>query len=219
MWQGGPPDVPPFPFGRVAHGHPLSTRLGAAPRLPGGALGQGRTAHRAPAFPRLSPSQGAPGDQQGQVSSVQYSGLSPTPLHATVRVGVCPRGAAWSPERPGDGGYGEVSPPVPRQRHTGPSVPEDSSLVTSTGPARDSGHEEPQPHLAERQNPREPSVPQGTSAELFHLLPSSSSPDSAPAPEAPEGGQCPELPPGSLSSTEGRGSGRHGPSGTTGGRS
>ena len=73
--------------------------------------------------------------------------------------GVCPGEAARGPERPGGVRCGEVSPPVPQRRHTGPIVPVDSSLVTSTGPAGDAGHAEPQPHLAERQNPREPSVP------------------------------------------------------------
>lgn len=154
MWQRGPPDAPSFPFRRVA------------PRLPGGEPGDRQDlAHRAPAFSCPSPSQGALETQQGQASSVAHS---PT---GHGQGGVCPGGAARGPERPGGARCGEVSPPVPKRRHTGPSVPVDSSPVTGTGPARDTGHTESQPHLAERQNPREPSVPRASaSAELFHVL-------------------------------------------------
>lgn len=47
-------------------------------------------------------------------------------------------------------------------------------------------------------------------------LPSSSSPDSAPAPEAPKGGQCPELPQAASAAQKEEGRADTGHQGTTG---
>lgn len=172
----------PSPLGGWPAGIHLCTRL------PGAGAGAGQGLHTGHLLSPITPLPRGPWSPSRTSELCPGCELRPTPLHGMVR------GAAWGPERPGDRGCGEASPPVPRQQHTGPSVPVDSSPVTGTGPARDAGHTEPQPRLAERQNPREPSVPRGSaSAELFHLFPSSSSPDSAPAPGVPEGGQCPEA--------------------------
>lgn len=107
LYVAGGPMMSPFPFGRWPTEHPLSMTQGSSqtPRRPGA----GQDTHPGHLLSPPPPLPGAPGDQQGQVSSVQYSGLSPTPpRHGQGWGGMS--GAAWSPERPGDGGMVRCHP-------------------------------------------------------------------------------------------------------------
>lgn len=205
MWQRGPPDAPSFPFRRVA------------PRLPGGEPGEGQDlAHRAPAFSHPYPSQGALETQQGQVSSVQYGRLWPTPPRATVRVEYV------QGERPG-ALKGQAVRGMVRchpQSQSGGTRGRVSLWTAAQSSARGQpvtlGTQSLSPTWQKGKIHGNQVCPEPRPLQSRFTSSSSSSPNNAPVLGAPEGGQCPELPPGSLRSAEGRGSGSPGPSGPQG---
>nr|CAI9690211.1 unnamed protein product [Rangifer tarandus platyrhynchus] len=159
--------------------------------------------------------EGALETQQGQVSSVQYGGLWPTPPQATVRVEYV------QGERPG-ALKGQAVRGVVRchpQFQSGSTRGRVSLRTAAQSPARGQpvtpGTQSLSPTWQKGKIHRNQVCPEPRPLQSCFMS-SSSSPNSAPVLGSPEGGQCPELPPGSLGSAAGRGSGSPGPSGPQG---